>query len=102
MTRSLSKTAGILLVMTVLCTIPAHGQIVSYLDSSGKRVFINADPPHTVRRAKASLAGAGTTTGMASRTTQISPIASPVLSAAAKANREKIEEMIREVSARYR
>ena len=102
MTRSLSITAGILLGMMILCAVPAHGQIVSYVDSSGKRVFINADPPLVVRQAKASLTGAGSLTGTASRTTQGSFAASPVLSAAAKANREKIEVMIREVSARYR
>ena len=102
MTRSLSKTAGILLGMIVLCTVPAHGQIVSYLDSSGKRVFINAEPPATVKPVKASLAGSGAASGIASNTTRVSPVASPVLTAAAKANRGKIEEMIREVSARYR
>jgi soluble lytic murein transglycosylase-like protein len=102
MTHSLSKTAGILLAMMILCSIPAHGQIVSYMDSNGKRVFINADPPAAVRPARASLSGAGASTGMASHATLVSPLTSPVLTAAAKANREKIEVMIREVSARYR
>jgi len=100
--RSLSKTAGILLGMMILCSIPAHGQIVSYMDDNGKRVFINADPPHAVRQVKASLGLAGSSAGIASRTTQVSPVASPILTAAAKANREKIEVMIREVSDRYR
>jgi soluble lytic murein transglycosylase-like protein len=100
--RSLSITAGILLGMMILCSIPAHGQIVSYLDNDGKRVFINADPPHAVRQVKASLGLAGASAGIASRTTQASAIASPILTAAAKANREKIEVMIREVSDRYR
>ena len=86
----------------ILCSIPAHGQIVSYMDNDGKRVFINADPPHAVRQVKASLSVAGTSTGIASRTTQATLEASPVLSAAAKANREKIEVMIQEVSDRYR
>ena len=100
MTRSLSKTAGILLGMMILCTVPARAQIVSYLDSSGKRVFINADPAPAVRQAKASVAGA--TAGTASRATQISSISPPAVSAAALANREKVEVMIREVSTRYR
>ncbi len=99
--RSLSKTAGILLGMMILCSIPAHGQIVSYMDDSGKRVFINADPPPAVRQVKASLSVAGPSAVIASRTTQVTPVASPVLSVAAKANREKIEVMIREVSDRY-
>jgi soluble lytic murein transglycosylase-like protein len=102
MTHSLSKTAGILLGMMILCTVPAHGQIISYMDSSGKRVFINADPSPAVRQAKASLFGAGASAGIASRATQFSPAFSPVLTAAARATREKIEVMIREVSARYR
>ena len=50
---------GILLGMLVLCTIPAHGQIVSYLDSSGKRVFINADPTPAARQAKSLDSRAG-------------------------------------------
>ena len=41
-------------------------------------------------------------TGLRSRTTQTSSASSPEMSAAELANREKIEEMIREVSARYR
>ncbi len=73
MTRSLSKTAGILLGMMILCTVPAHGQIVSYVDSGGKRVFINADPPAAVRQVKASLSGAGLNAGTAQRTTQVFP-----------------------------
>ena len=100
--RSLSKTAGILLGMMILCSIPAHGQIVSYMDDSGKRVFINADPPPAVRQVKATVAAAGSSAEIASRTTQVTPVASPIVTAAAKANREKIEVMIREVSARYR
>jgi len=101
MTHSLSKPVGILLGMMILCSIPAHGQIVSYMDSSGKRVFINADPPPAAHRAKPSLFGATASTGIASRTTQVSHVASPVLTAATQAYREKIEAMIREVSARY-
>jgi soluble lytic murein transglycosylase-like protein len=88
--------------MMILCSIPAHGQIVSYTDDSGKRVFINADPPPAVRQVKASLGLVKASTGFASYTTQVTPVASPVLTAAAKANREKIEVMIREVSERYR
>jgi len=88
--------------MMILCSIPAHGQIVSYMDDSGKRVFINADPPHAVRQVKASLGLAKASAGFASHTTQVTPVASPVLTAAAMANREKIEVMIREVSDRYR
>jgi soluble lytic murein transglycosylase-like protein len=41
-------------------------------------------------------------TGVAMRTTRASFAASPELSAVQQANREKIEQMIREVSARYR
>ena len=102
MTRLRIKTAGILLGLMALCSVPARGQIVSYLDNSGKRVFINKDPAPTLRPANVSLARGFASAGVASRTTQSSSEASPILSAAAQANREKIEEMIREVSARYR
>jgi soluble lytic murein transglycosylase-like protein len=109
MALSLSKTAGILLGFICVCTIPAYGQIVSYLDSNGKRVFINADPPPSLRQAKASIAESTSLAGIAPRATQTSASASStiqgtiqsVTSAAVLANREKIETMIREVSARY-
>jgi soluble lytic murein transglycosylase-like protein len=101
MTRLLSKSAGILLVLMALCSVPARAQIVSYMDNNGKRVFINETPAPALRPARTSLAKGFAPAGYASRTTQISPDASPILSAAAQANREKIEQMIREVSARY-
>ena len=47
--RSLSSSVVILVGMLVLWAIPAHGQIVSYMDANGKRVFINAEPVHAVR-----------------------------------------------------
>ena len=101
MMRTLSKSVAILMGILALCTIPAHGQIVSYMDASGKRVFINADPP-PVTPAKSSLLKAPGLTKIAFRSTQSSFLAPPELSAAALANRQKIEEMIHEVSARYR
>ena len=101
MRRRHSKTSGILLGILVLCTIPAHGQIVSYLDSSGKRVFINADPSPVGRRATPVITGVAATARTTPYTTQTAPAASPMLGAAAQGNREKIEQMLREVSARY-
>ena len=91
------KTVGILLGTLVLCSLPAHGQIVSYMDSDGRRVFINADPTPAARRAKTSLRGFSSATGASLHTNQ-----TPAeLSAEELANRQKIELMIREVSARY-
>ena len=101
MTRSLSKTAGILLGMMILCTIPAHGQIVSYMDSGGKRVFINSDPAPAARPSRTPLLKTAAT-GITPHTTQTLFAASSEMSAIERANRVKIEEMIREVSARYR
>ncbi len=101
MARNYSKSVGILLGLIALCSVPAHGQIVSYLDASGKRVFVNADPAPTVRPGRDSAARA-VPAGFTSRTTQLSPAASRIVSAADQVNREKITEMIREVSARYR
>jgi soluble lytic murein transglycosylase-like protein len=84
-----------------LWTVPAHGQIVSYLDSDGKRVFVNADPAPVARVAKTSLRGFTSASGSKQLTTQTAAGASPVLAAEELANRQKIEVMIREVSARY-
>ena len=96
----LSKTVGILLGTLVLCALPAHGQIVSYLDSEGRRVFINADPNPPARVIKTSLRGFKSAAGTTPFTTQ-TRAASPELAAEELANRQKIEIMIREVSARY-
>jgi soluble lytic murein transglycosylase-like protein len=96
-----SKTIGILLGILVLCAATAHGQIVSYLDSSGKRVFINANPAPFSRRATPVTAAGAATKVTRPDTTNSALAASPVLGIAAKRNRAKIEEMLREVSARY-
>jgi len=99
--RSLSSSVVILMGLLVLWAVPAHGQIVSYVDTDGKRVFVNAEPAPTVRTPKTPLLRTAAN-GEPLRTTQTSLEASPVLSVAEQANRAKIEEMIREVSARYR
>ena len=91
------RMVGILLATLVLCSISARGQIVSYSDSDGKRVFVNAEPALMVHHVKmlqrdfTPLAGAPR--GLSAT--------SPELGAAELANRQKIEVMIREVSARY-
>lgn len=91
-----------MLGMLVLCTIPAQAQIVSYLDASGKRVFVNADPPGVVSQTRKSAPIPSGFTKISLRTGQGSSLPAPEISAAALANRVKIEEMIREVSERYR
>jgi hypothetical protein len=91
----------ILLGTLALTTIPAHGQIVSYMDSGGKRVFVNADPAPTPKVAKVTLRGFSTASGSKPFTTQSPLGASSVMTAEAQANRQKIEVMIREVSGRY-
>jgi len=99
--RWLSNSLVILLGTLVLWAVPAHGQIVSYKDASGKRVFINSEPLPAARPSKAPLLKTAAN-GLTPRTTLPSDAASPEVSAAEQANREKIEEMIREVSDRYR
>jgi len=100
--RTLSNSVAFLLGLLILCAIPAHGQIVSYMDSDGKRVFINADPPPVPTSAKSPQLKAAGITKIAFHSTQHPFLTPPELSAAAAANREKIEVMIREVSPRYR
>jgi len=102
MTRTLSNSMAILLGILAMCAIPAHAQIVSYMDTSGKRVFINADPPRAVAPSRKAASTPSGFTKIGLRSNQSREYASPELSAAALANRAKIEEMIREVSARYR
>jgi len=99
--RSLSRSVAIFVGLLVLWAVPAHGQIVSYMDSNGKRVFINSEPASTARPSRIPLLKTAAN-GTALRTAQGSFASSPEMSAAQQANREKIEQMIREVSARYR
>jgi len=102
MARSLSKSVLMLLGSLVALTIPAQGQIVSYHDDSGKRVFVNANPAFAARPARTALPRGFTPLRSGSQASHGAAPASFEMSAADKANREKIEEMIREVSARYR
>jgi soluble lytic murein transglycosylase-like protein len=71
------------------------------MDSGGKPVFVNADPTPAARVTKTSLRGFKTASGTKPPTTQTPAAVSPELAAAELANRQKIEVMIREVSARY-
>lgn len=100
--RSLSNTVAILVGMLVLSGVPARGQIVSYLDSGGKRVFVNAEPPAVAPRAFRTPLLKTSATGIAFRSSQSSFATASEITGAERANREKIEEMIREVSGRYR
>jgi soluble lytic murein transglycosylase-like protein len=103
--RSLSNSAGILLGTLVLWAAPAQSQIVSYRDDGGRRVFINSNPSFAARPArpaKTVVPKGFTSAGIAPNTTQASSAESAEMSAAEQANRVKIEQMIREVSDRYR
>src|ERR1700690_2331472 len=95
------KMTCILLGTLTLWTIPTHGQIVSYLDYDGKRVFVNADPVPAPKVTKASIRGFSSASGSKPFTTQMPQSASSLMTAEALANRQKIEVMIREVSGRY-
>ena len=99
--RGLSKSVAIILGALALWAIPARGQIVSYADVSGKRVFINAEPVPIAHPSKAPLLKTAST-GFTPRTAQPSFGASSDMPVYDRANREKITEMIREVSDRYR
>ena len=101
MKRSLSSSVGILVGILFLWAVPAHSQIISYVDDGGKRVFVNSEPTPATRPSKIPLLRTAAT-GVALRTTQSPYDSSAEMSAAQLANRQKIEEMIREVSARYR
>jgi soluble lytic murein transglycosylase-like protein len=99
--RFRSNSVAILVGMLVLWAVPARSQIVSYMDSSGKRVFVNAEPAPAPKPSRTPLLRTAAT-GITPSTAQTSFATSSEVSEAEKANREKIEQMIREVSARYR
>ena len=101
MMRFLSSSVAILAGMLTLWAIPARGQIISYTDTSGKRVFVNAEPaapaPRPARIPLLKSAATGLTLNPQTSSDSIAEV-----SAAEQANRQKIEEMIRETSTRYR
>lgn len=103
--RGPTKSAFILMATLVLWAVAlsapsAQGQIVSYLDAGGKRVFVNSDPAPPRVSSKVPLLRTGAD-GVSQRTSH--SYSTPAeMSALERANREKIEDMIREVSARYR
>jgi soluble lytic murein transglycosylase-like protein len=96
-----ASPAAILLGIIGLCAMPAHAQIVSYLDSSGKRVFVNADPPTPARHGRPSLVKAAVGPNGELRTPQSQSEASAQDAAAIQANRDKIDKMVHEVAERY-
>jgi len=95
-----SNSVAILVGMLVLSGLPARGQIVSYKDDNGKRVFINSDPTPAPRTFRTPLFKTAAN-GLPQRTTLSASQTSTEMSAAEQANRQKITDMIREVSARY-
>jgi len=98
--RGPSNSAILFIGALVLWAIPAHGQIVSYKDASGKRVFVNSDPVPMSKPSKVPLLRTGAD-GVTPRATH--SYSTPTeMSALERVNREKIEDMIREVSGRYR
>ena len=103
--RGLPKSAFISMATLALwamivSAVPAQAQIVSYMDASGKRVFVNAEPALPKPSAKVPLLRTSAD-GVTQRANHSYSTPSE-MSAAELANREKIEDMIREVSARYR
>jgi len=100
--RSLSSSVAILVAVLVLWAIPARGQIVSYMDDSGKRVFVNAETAAVAPRPARTPVLRTAATGLMPRSAPLSFADPRDLPATEQANRQKIEQMIREVSARYR
>jgi soluble lytic murein transglycosylase-like protein len=98
--RSLFNSVAIVFGALALWAIPAQGQIVSYSDDNGKRVFVNAELP-AIRASKSSVAST-VPPGFTPRTAQPSFATATEMSTYDRANREKITEMIRETSDRYR
>jgi soluble lytic murein transglycosylase-like protein len=89
-----------LLIMLSLLSIPVRAQIVSYVDDSGKRVFVNQEANFTSqKKPKMSRLGGFVSIGFMERNSAVSTESQN--SAAVLENRQKIEEMIREVSGRY-
>src|ERR1700681_1783110 len=92
-------STAISLAMVALCAVPTHGQIVSYRDDSGRRIFINANP--VPLGGKPQVTKAVLNRGNVFQTTRGQASASVTNEVATQVNRERIAEMVREVSKRY-
>lgn len=89
----LQAATGVLAGILVVCAQPASAQIVTMLDETGKRVFINAAPPPPARGARA--------TGTASAARRAASGTAGGSSAPA-AGREDLERLVHAAAERHR
>jgi soluble lytic murein transglycosylase-like protein len=101
MRRGTSTTVAILLGIIGFCSLSVQAQVVSYVDATGKRVYINANPKPVAKMARvvASKGASGAAAG--ARTTPGQPAASSDGEAVAQAERGQIDHMVSEVASRY-
>jgi soluble lytic murein transglycosylase-like protein len=92
---------AILLGIIGFCSLSAQAQIVSYLDATGKRVYVNANPRPVVKKTRSVSATVATVAGAGPRTTPSQPAASSNSDAVSAVDRTRIEKMVREVAGRY-
>lgn len=94
----LHRTAVICLVLLGICAAPAGAQVASYLDVTGKRVFINTAPPAPK---KPDPVAAKPETGKEAAIPAPAPTPS-VVKVPAKHPKENLERMINETAERHR
>ncbi len=92
---------GILLVWVALFAVTARGQVASYVDEHGKRVFINAEPPASRRGSSPASRGEGLRWTMGSRGSLVQP--DPFATwRRQRAPKEGLERMVQETAEKHR
>ncbi len=94
---------GILLVSLALFAAPVWGQIASYVDEHGKRVFINAEPPAPRRGSSAAKSMAeGSLSTMGDRGSVAQPGTPRSSGTPQRAPKEGLERMVQETAEKHR
>lgn len=91
---------AIAFILIVLQAAPASGQVASYVDKDGKRVFINVPPPPPKQPPKTAAKPSEAAKG-SGETTQPPPAASAPLAAQQRPHKEKLERMVKETAERH-
>jgi soluble lytic murein transglycosylase-like protein len=93
--------AAIAFVFILLQAAPASGQVASYVDKDGKRIYVNVPPPPPKQPPKAAAKPPEVAKGAGERT-QPPPAASAPVVAPQRPHKEKLERMVKETAERHK
>jgi soluble lytic murein transglycosylase-like protein len=97
---SLWRTAAILLALCSIAAMPSRAQVASYVDATGKRVFINANPP-APKKPVATTNAAQPTPAPVKEAPPASATAAPKVRDAQVAPKPALDRMVNDVAERH-